>query len=200
MPFFNPVPAFNFSVFFMNAQPEGEASLLGAVASAAVDVAKSVVAGSFSEVSGINAEMETEEYREGGRNDAPLKFAKWGKHPSLVFKKGVTFTTDLWDWHRQVLVGSRAPLRKNGIIILSDRGGSPASDVPLPIGLPELEKPPVAVWFFANGLPERLQGPSLNAKTGEIAIETLEVVHEGLWRMGPASLPDVGEAMASLGI
>jgi len=199
MPLINPVPAFNFTVMFMNAQPEGEFDLLSTAGSLAGSIAKTILIGGFSEITGINAEMETEEYREGGRNDAPLKFSKWGKHPNLVLKRGVTPNTDLWDWHRQVLVGSRAPLRKNGIIVLSDRGGLDISNS-LNLGLANLNKPPIAVWFFRNSLPEKLQGPTLNAKSGEIAIESLEVTHEGLWRIGPSSIPGSEAVLGSIGI
>src|SRR5271157_1520908 len=43
-----------------------------------------------------------------------------------------------------------------------------------------LTRLPIAIWSFSNGLPEKLQGPGLNAKSNEIAIETLEIAHEGL--------------------
>ena len=45
----------------------------------------------------------------------------------------------------------------------------------------------VAGWFFSNALPERLTGPVLNARGNEVAIETLELSHEGLLRL--SSLP-----------
>ena len=70
--------------------------------------------------------METEEYREGGRNSGPHKFIKWGKYPNLVFKRGVTPNTDLWDWYYQVLYGDQSVLRKNGIIVLTDRSAAVA--------------------------------------------------------------------------
>jgi phage tail-like protein len=38
----------------------------------------------------------------------------------------------------------------------------------------------VAVWTFERGLPAKIKGPELNAKTGEIAIEELTIAHEGL--------------------
>ena len=174
----------------------------GAVVSAAVSVATAALTGTFAEVSGLNAEMETEEYREGGRNTAPHKFIKWGKYPNLVFKRGVTLNTDLWDWHYQTLYGSQPVVRRNGIIVLTDRTASVAGLPGLPPipGLAGLSRSPIAVWLFNNGLPEKLQGPGLNAKTNEIAIETLEVAHEGLTRLGAAGIPGVGEFAASIGL
>lgn len=203
MPLANPVPVFNFTVVLLDARPlssVGDVALAGA--GLAIGAAKTLLTGTFSEVSGLNAEMETEEYREGGLNTGPRKFLKWGKFPNLVFKRGVTFNTDLWDWNYQVLYGSKQPLRKNGFVLLTDRGGgiSSAFGGPTALGLPVLDRLPIAVWFFRNGLPERLQGPALNAKSNEIAIETLEIAHEGLTRVGPASIPGATDALTNLGL
>lgn len=203
MPLVNPVPAFNFTVFLFDARPiRGAGDVLLGLGGLAVGAAKALLTGTFSEVSGLNAEIETEEYREGGRNSGPHKFPKWGKYPNLVFKRGVTFNTDLWDWYYQVLYGSRAPLRKHGVILLTDRGlgVSAAFGGPTALGLPVVDKLPVAVWFFENGLPEKMQGPALNAKSNEIAIETLEIAHERLFRIGPAQIPGVGEALTAVGL
>ena len=199
MPLVNPVPVFDFTVILMNATPSsGLTAALGAV----TGVASAVLTGNFAEVSGLNAEMETEEYREGGRNTGPHKFIKWGKYPNLVCRRGVTPNTDLWDLYYQVLYGDQSVLRKNGIIVLTDRSaagaaGSALSAIP---GLAGLGRLPIAVWSFSNGLPEKLQGPSLNAKSNEIAIETLEIAHEGLMRLGPGMVPGIGNAMASVGL
>ncbi|MBY0395035.1 MAG: phage tail protein, partial [Thermoleophilia bacterium] len=53
-------------------------------------------------------------------------------------------------------------------LVLSDRGGGPLAGGPASFGLPGLDRPPVAIWFFRNALPEKLQGPGLNAKSNEI--------------------------------
>lgn len=205
MPLTNPVPAFNFNVFMVDAKPFssfGLSDLLGA----GVAVGKSALFGSFSEVSGLNAEMEVEEYREGGKNHGPQKFVKWGRYPNLIFKRGVTLNADIWDWYYTALYRSGDPVRKNGIIVLTDRGinagdvNGPSVGLPA-LGLPLFDRLPIAVWFFRNGLPEKLQGPPLNAKSNEIAIETLEVVHEGLYRFGPATIPgSIGARAGALGL
>ena len=38
----------------------------------------------------------------------------------------------------------------------------------------------LATWTFDRGLPAKVSGPQLNAKTGDIAIEELQIAHEGL--------------------
>jgi phage tail-like protein len=201
MPVLNPVPVFDFNVFMMDAKPDSSFGLTD-LPGAAVGLAKSALFGSFAEASGLNAEMEIEEYREGGNNTGPHKFIKWGRYPNLVFQRGVTPNTDIWDWYYAVLYRSRNPVRKNGIVVLTDRGSgvSALAGGPTSLGLPGLDRAPVAIWFFRNALPERLHGPQLNAKSNEIAIETLELAHEGLYRLGPAVIPGVGDALASVGL
>lgn len=193
MPLINPVPVFDFTVFLTDVTPGG--SVLSAVGG----VVGAMLTGTFAEVNGLNAEMETEEYREGGLNAGPHKFVKWGKYSNLVFKRGVTPNTGLWDWYYQVLYGNQSVLRKNGIIVLSDRGpgvGGQLSSVPGAAGLARI---PTAAWSFSNGLPEKLQGPSLNGKSNEIAIETLEIAHEGLTRVGTGMLSSLSHVSASAG-
>lgn len=205
MPVFNPVPNFKFQVFLFNAKPPGSSLLPQSLGEAATSVLSigigfglSALFGSFSEVSGLTAQVETEDYREGGRNVGPHKLMKWGKYPNVVLKRGVTFNTDIWDWYYQVLNGNKAPLRKHGIIILNDRGGGITNNA-TGLEIPIIDTTPVAIWFLSNGLPEKLDGPSLKGSGNEIAIESLEIAHEGLVRVGPALIPGVGEALTTVG-
>lgn len=205
MPLMNPVPGFDFNVLLMDAEPlpSTTGGLATAALGAGISLAKTALFGAFSSVSGLNAEMEVEEYREGGRNTDPHKFVKWAKYPNLVLKRGVTFNSDIWDWYYTTLHGTEPITRKNGLILLTDRGGaiSSATGGPSPLGLPLVDRLPVAAWWFRNGLPERLEGPGLDAKTNEIAIETLEIAHEGIDRLGPGLIPGgVGEALTSVGL
>ena len=189
----NPVPVFNFLVAVYDAPKPGVRGALTAVAQAA----GSALLGGFSEVSGLNAESEMEEWREGGRNFAPHKFIKYGRYPSLVLKRGVAFSAALWDWHWLAHYGGGPPPRKNGLVILTDRGGLVAGAVAaIPIPVPLLDRTPVAIWQFTDGLPEKLVGPGLNAKGNEIAIESLEIAHEGLIRLSPVQ---VSGALGSIG-
>jgi phage tail-like protein len=176
----NPVGAFRFSVFLVDRPPGGIASPLeglGALATAA----NAVTAVRFAEVSGIDAGMEVETYHEGGRNTNPLRFTRWGQFSSLVFRRGVTADNGLWEWYFQVQFQTGAPLRKNGFVLL--QAGTAAT------ALPGIGGQPIAAWFFSNGLPERLTGPGLDAARNEIAIETLEIAHEGLLRLGQGMIP-----------
>jgi phage tail-like protein len=176
-------PNFNFRVFF--APTAADRSLTAGDAGAAAAGASQSLLGSqaspigFAEVSGLHAELEVEEHREGGFNSTPRKFPRWGRYPTLVFRRGVTTATDLWDWWAEVVSKSytlsgttKAPPRRNGVILLEDNAHVP-----------------VAGWFFLNALPERLVGPGLQARGSDIAIETLELSHEGLVRLPKNTLP-----------
>lgn len=184
-----PLPGFNYRVLFAPPAAEdlaletGGDPLATAVARAGLvnpaPPAGAIRAG-FAEVSGLNSELDIEEYREGGRNLGPRRFPKWGRYPNLVLRRGVTSDATLWDWWADVLTRSytlpagRTPLvtRRNGVILLDG-----------------LDHTAVAGWFFANALPERLIGPGLSARSNELAIETLELSHEGLLRLPANSLP-----------
>ena len=177
-----PLTGFNFRVLLSAPAAEDRLFDTSGDALAAAGAAAASVAGAagprairagFAEVSGLNSELEIEEYREGGRNIGPRRFPKWGRFPNLVLRRGMTSDTTLWDWWTDVLAHSFTlqsrglpPDRRNGVILLDGSDHRAA-----------------AAWFFANALPERLVGPALNARGNEIAIETLELSHEGLLRL-----------------
>ena len=77
----------------------------------------------------------------------------------------MTDDTDLYEWHRQWVDGDASAPRKNGSIVLLDRQGQ--------------EK---ARWNFFNAWPSKWTGPSFSAEGNDIAIESLELAHEGLVR------------------
>lgn len=186
----NPVGAFQFSVFLSDVPLTGRRSPrdgLGTLTPASVGATTRV---RFAEVQGIDAAIEIESYQEGGRNSNPLRFARWGKFGSLVFRRGITDELDLWNWYFEVQFGSPRPRRKNGFVLL--QAGSAAT------ALPGIGGQPIAAWFFSNSLPERLTGPGLNARGNEIAVESLEIAHEGIVRLGTQMIPGLASFVAGL--
>ncbi len=124
--------------------------------------------GGFQDCSGLELEMDVQEYLEGGRNDGVIRRVGRGKYSNIVLKRGMFYADgrvngDLWAWLQSVVSGERPVRRYNGTIEVM----SVADEV-------------VAVWTFDRGLPAKIKGPELNAKTGEIAIEELTIAHEGL--------------------
>jgi phage tail-like protein len=169
-------------------------STASSLVSAAVSFGGSLLFGAFSEAQGIDADIEIETYQEGGLNSRQHRFFKHTKYQNLVFKKGVTNSAAIWDWHNQVISNNQI-VRKSGLVVLYERNGLGVVGA----GLPFLDRTPVAVWMFTNGLPERVHGPQLNARGNEIAIETLEISHEGLQRLSLSMIPGLSDVSAALG-
>lgn len=126
-----------------------------------VELGGEIVAG-FSEVTGLQVEVEVHEYREGGVNAYVHKLAGPTRYPSnLVLKHGITDNRELWQWHQDVTRGKFK--RKNGSIVLL----SPTGDE-------------VWRWNFEGAYPVRWNGPDLRGNTAEVAVETLELAHRGI--------------------
>ncbi|MEH1771557.1 MAG: phage tail protein [Nostoc sp.] len=122
-----------------------------------------LVVGGFSEVSGLQAETETEDYHEGGVNNFVHRLPKGTKFPNLVLKRGITDSFELWVWHQNVIAGKVQ--RQNGSVVLLDNTHS--------------EK---WRWNFSNAYPVKWAGPDLKADGNTVALETLELAHNGLWK------------------
>jgi phage tail-like protein len=151
-------------------------AFLGSVASAILDVA----VGGFSECSGLEMSMQPEEYKEGGRNSTVLKFPNRIAWSNLTLKKGVGVGTALWDWHYGFVEGQGK--RRDGMIMLLDEQRSPNT-----------------IWFFRRGLPVKYTGPSLNATQNNVAIESIEIAHEGIHQVpGVGTVGVIGGAIAGL--
>ncbi len=121
--------------------------------------------GGFSEVSGLQAETETEEIREGGVNDHVHKLAKLTKYPNLVLKRGLTDAGELWQWHQEVVSGKFK--RKTIAVVLQER---------------QQEK---WRWVFNDAYPVKWSGADLNATSNTTAVERVELVHHGITRGEP---------------
>jgi phage tail-like protein len=125
-----------------------------------------LVVGGFSEVSGLQVEVEIESYREGGLNEYLHELPGATKYPArLVLKRGFTDSDVLWKWHRDVVQGIVE--RKNGSIVLFDTAGAEQWR-----------------WNFFEAFPVRWVGPDLRGGTAEVAVETLELSHRGLSKAG----------------
>ncbi len=126
-----------------------------------VEIDDIFVAG-FSEVSGLEAETEIEEYREGGVNGYVHKLPKGVRFPNLVLRKGMTYSPALWNWYESTIDG---PIqRKTGAIVLQTVDGK------------EFGR-----WSFFDAYPVRWTGPTLDASRSDVAFEQIEIAHSGLY-------------------
>lgn len=118
---------------------------------------------SFQEVSGLDTEAQPIEYRHG---DSPgfstIMMPGLIKTGNVSMKKGV-FKSDnkFWDWYAQIKMNTikRIPVT----ISLLDEGGAPTM-----------------VWKLTNAWPTKISATDMKSDGNEVAIETLEVSHEGL--------------------
>jgi len=125
---------------------------------------ESLVVGGFQEVSGLQSEIEFQEYREGGVNAFTHKFAGPVKYSSnLVLKAGLTDSRGLWEWYCDVTRGRI--VRKNISVLLLDEDG-----------LEQMR------WDFEKAYPVKWVGTDLRGTGSEVAVETIELVHRGLMR------------------
>ncbi|KRB43005.1 phage tail protein [Terrabacter sp. Root181] len=125
--------------------------------------------GAFAECTGLDMEMDVGEYVEGGRNNGILQHLGRTKTSRITLRRGMLFpiggrvNAELWQWFQDVVDGVRPLRRYDGTISILDDGDRA-----------------VATWRFVRGLPAKLVGPQLNAATGAVAIEELQIAHEGL--------------------
>jgi len=131
-----------------------------------------LLVGGFSQVRGIESVVEVETHREGGVNGYVHHLPRQTTHGNLVLVHGMTGISTLWNWHYNLTQGIIQ--RKNGTIMLMDRGQTP-----------------VIWWNFRNALPVRWTGPQLQADSDTVAAETIELAHEGLTR------PILGQVLAA---
>lgn len=126
----------------------------------AVEFEGIIVAG-FSEVAGLQVEMETEDYREGGLNEYVHKLPNGVKYQNITLKKGITNNPMLWNWHQNVINGKID--RRLGFLILIKENN-----------LENLR------WAVEDAYPVKWIGPDFKAEGNNIAVETLELTHNGI--------------------
>lgn len=118
---------------------------------------------SFQEVSGLDIEAQPIEYRHGdSREFSVIKMPGIKKTGNVTMKKGI-FKSDnkFWDWFNGIKMNTikRVPVT----ISLLDEGGAPTM-----------------VWTLANAWPTKVTGTDLKSDGNEVAVETIEIAHEGL--------------------
>ncbi len=126
------------------------------------------VTGAFRECTGLGSENEVVEYKASGpKGDFVIKKVpgrlKWN---NITLKRGMTDSMDMWKWRKMVEQGKVSQARKNGSITMYSTDGKA-----------------IAKWNFVNAWPSRITGPEANAGANEVAIEELEITHEGYERV-----------------
>lgn len=119
-----------------------------------------LLVGGFSEVSGLSSEINLQSYEEGGVNDYVHKFPKHTTYPNLVLSRGLVNIDLFYIWYQATSQGLIQ--RLNGTIFLHDN-----------------QQNPVLWWSFKKAYPVKWEGPQFNASRDNIAVATVELVHDG---------------------
>lgn len=117
----------------------------------------------FQEVSGLESETQVIEYRHGNSQQfSSIKMPGLAKTGNVKLKKGI-FKSDsqLWDWFKAVKMNTIE--RMTVTISLLDENGKPTM-----------------VWTLANAWPTKISGTDLKGDGNEVAVETIEMAHEGM--------------------
>lgn len=120
-----------------------------------------IQAGGFNEVSGLDAELDTVDYRNGDEDFVVRKLPGMKKFPNIVLKRGIIGVLDVYTWFQQGALGTVD--RREGAIILRDE-----------------QRNEVMRWKFVRGWACKYTGPSLKSDSSAVAIESVEICHEGL--------------------
>jgi phage tail-like protein len=118
---------------------------------------------SFQEVSGLDVEAQPIEYRHGDSAVfSTLKMPGLKKFGNVTLKKGsIRSDNQFWDWFNQIKMNT---IRR----------------VPVTISLLDEQGKPTMVWTLSKAWPTKITGTDLKAEGNEVAIETIEIAHEGL--------------------
>lgn len=127
-----------------------------------------ITSAAFSECTGLDTETDVIEYREGSEDITVRKLPGLKKHANVTLKRGFSTNSELFDWRKTVMDGVIE--RKNVSIVLYDETGVTGGSERIR-------------WNLQNAWPSKWVGAELKANANEIAIETLEICHEGITEM-----------------
>ena len=123
-----------------------------------------ICSGAFSEVTGLEAGQVPLKFKEGGRNWGEVQLSGVTTFPPVVLKRGMTEVADLWTWFEYSTRQANYQYRLQGKIqVLAPNG----KDIAL-------------TWLLDNVLPIKFKGADLSSTANTVAIEELQLVHEGL--------------------
>ncbi|MCX6581406.1 MAG: phage tail protein [Candidatus Aminicenantes bacterium] len=120
----------------------------------------------FSDATIPDSTQDPIDYREGNEPPTVRKIPGLIKYGNVTLKWGTTDSMELYKWRQLVEQGKMKDARRNvAVILLDEEGGAKCR------------------WEFSHAWPNKYDAPDFSAKGNEIAIETLEIAHEGMKRV-----------------
>lgn len=142
--------------------PYGAFNFIVALGGAQGDGSEGSIVGGFSDVSGLDTDITYAEYRNGNeRVNTVRKVPNTHKVSDVTLKRGLIGSLDFWEWVKGVRDGTADP--RNVSITMLDEA-----------------RQAVVTYTLRKAQPKKYTGPTLAAKGGEVAMEELVIVHEGL--------------------
>lgn len=120
---------------------------------------------SFAEATIPDTSQDVTEYREGTDSPTQRKLSGLVKYGNITLKKGLTDSMEISDWRKTVEDSGAVKARKNISLVLIDEEGNDK-----------------ARWDIREAWPTKYDPSDFNAKSNDVIIETLELVHEGITR------------------
>lgn len=116
----------------------------------------------FADAGGLTTEGEVIEYRVGTHPVlSTTKLFGLRTFANITLHRGMTSSRELWRWRLNIING--VPDRRSGAVVLLDE-----------------RRQRVTEWRFEHGWPVKYDGPTLDASKNEVALEGIEIAHEGL--------------------
>ena len=119
--------------------------------------------GGFTQVSGLDREVQLEDFREGGVNGYTHKLATVTKYQNLTLKRGLADAADLWQWHQDVVNGRIE--RRQVTVVLIDFAGNDTWR-----------------WIAEKAYPVKWSGGAFDAANNAVLVESVEFAHHGITR------------------
>ena len=118
--------------------------------------------GAFAEVGGLTADGDSVDYREGSDVQPNVrKLSGLRKYVNITLKRGYSQDKSLWQWYQNILNGID-DRRNVTVVLLNER------------------REAVLRWHAENAWINKIEGPALKASSNDVAMESVELVHEGL--------------------
>jgi phage tail-like protein len=124
--------------------------------------------GFFSEVSGLDVEWETTEYKSTnfiGWPDSNMVRLRPSFSP-IVLRRGITDSEGFWLWHSLLALGAKPLLKAYVMITMYNRSYEP-----------------IAFWSVEGAWPSKITGPQIKSDSSDFGIEEMTLVHTGIYRM-----------------
>lgn len=121
-------------------------------------------AAGFSEVTGLEARTETEDFREGGVNDYVHKIAKETRYTNVTLKHGITDDKILWDWSNAIRNG-RVDRKTLSVILMDSQRNEKWR------------------WIFRDAFPVKWNATDLSGSGNAIVVESVEFAHHGMSKL-----------------